>query len=375
VDQVLRVTRTYLPQFASAGAAQPEGGGDAAVTNLLKVGGLQQVLLEVKFAEVSRGSDKDWQAGLGLLNMGPSFNGAIGTGNAFTPVTAKNVPARLVDNTRGIIEDLDTHALVQATGSLLVNVAASTANVFVNIKNFTAAIRLLEQEGLARILAEPRLVTQSGQEARFLAGGEFPIPVATGFNQVSIEFKEFGVSLAFTPIVMGDGRISLRVAPSVSEIASTSVIPAGIVGTNFVVPNLSTRKLQTTVQLHDGQTLALAGLLQDSLRENVSKVPGLGDLPILGALFRSSSFRQQKTDLLVAVTPRLVKPVKAGSLSFPGEGFEPPSWYEFYLEGKLEGASTTAFVPRPISYAPTGRPAAEGKPGGLEGEFGHKPVL
>ncbi|MBI5441577.1 MAG: type II and III secretion system protein family protein [Deltaproteobacteria bacterium] len=376
VDQVLRVARTYLRQPAQAAGPAREGGEGAGdgITNLMRVGGLQQVMLEVKFAEVTRGSEKDWQAGLGFLNVGKSFTGTVGTSPVFSPVTAKDFPARLVDGTSGIIEELDTHALIQRPGSLLVNIAATTANVFVNIKNFTAALRLLESEGLARVLAEPRLVTQSGQEARFLAGGEFPIPVATGFGQISIEFKEFGVALAFTPIVMSDGRISLRVAPSVSEIASTSVIPAGIVGANFVVPNLATRKLETTVQLYDGQTLALAGLLQDSLRENVSKIPGLGNLPVLGALFRSTSYTQQKTDLLVAVTPHLVKPVRAGSLSFPGDGFQPPSWYEFYLEGKLEGASV-ALEPKPISPAASPRSRPGSKPGGLEGEFGHKPVL
>ena len=158
-----------------------------------------------------------------------------------------------------------------------------------------------------------------------------------GDDQITVEYKEFGVSLIFTPVVLSDGKISLRVAPSVSDIVSVQEIPSGIIGADFIVPNLSVRKLETTVQLHDGQTLALAGLLQDKFFDRVEKIPGLGDLPILGALFRSSSFQEEKTELMIAVTPHLVKPAEAGSLKFPGDDFQTPNWYEFYLEGRLEG--------------------------------------
>jgi pilus assembly protein CpaC len=239
-------------------------------------------------------------------------------------------------------------------------------------------LQFLETEGLARTLAEPRLVTQSGQEASFLAGGEFPIPVVQSSggasNGITIEFKEFGVGLRFTPVVMSDGKISLRVAPSVSDIVSTSTIPTGIVGANFLVPSLSTRKLETTVQLYDGQTLALAGLLQDTMRESVRKIPGLGDIPILGALFRSSNFQQNKTDLLIAVTPHIVKPDREGTLSFPGEFIQIPSRFEFYLEGRLEGKRSTGDQSGMTqhSFATTMVPMES--QGGLEGQFGQEPV-
>jgi pilus assembly protein CpaC len=163
------------------------------------------------------------------------------------------------------------------------------------------------------------------------------------------------------------------VAPSVSDIVSTSTIPAAITGASFNVPNLTTRKLETTVQLHDGQTLALAGLLQDSLRESVTKIPGLGDLPILGALFRSTNYTQEKTDLLIAVTPHLVKPGKEGSITFPGEYMQPPNRLEFYLEGRLEGRRYPD-DPSAMSRHSFAVPASTAETsGGLEGEFGHEP--
>jgi len=364
-----------MPTLAGGEREDPKGTGRSGggVTNLLVVGGVQQVMLEVKFAEVVRGSGKDWQAALGLKNLGSSLTGVAGVGNALTPVTVKGFPGRLVDGTQGIVEDLSADALIQRTGSLVLHFAGNPANIFVHIHNLTAALNFLETEGLARVLAEPRLVTQSGQEASFLAGGEFPIPVPQDNQRITIEYKDFGVALRFTPVVLANGEISLRVAPTVSQIASSSMIPAGIVGTNFVVPNLSTRKVETTVQLYDGQTLALAGLLQDNLREEVKKVPGLGDLPILGSLFRSSSYQQEKTDLLVAVTPHLVKANKEGSLQFPGENMQLPNRYEFYLEGRLEGERAASPVSGLSSH--DFRQPLPAKKGGLEGDFGHKPAM
>lgn len=384
IEEVIRLTQNFLPKKAEGkkkGGDDGSGQSNAGVTNLMKVGNIQQVMLEVKFAEVDRTSSRDWQAALGLINQGRDLN--IGAG--VNPLTGKFIkgfgPA--TEEFPGGVPLYDIGNLGQNGGgipnwggsrpeSMLLNFAGNAANIFVNIHNLTASLRLLENEGLARILAEPRLVTLSGQEASFLAGGEFPIPVAQDLGQVTIEFKEFGVALRFTPVVMSNGMISLRVAPSVSDISSTSVIPAGIVGANFVVPNLTTRKLETTVQLQDGQSLALAGLLQDSLREKVSKIPGLGDLPILGMLFRSSGFQQQKTDLLIAVTPHLVKPVKEGELSFPGEHMRPPNALEFYLMGKLENcwSHDDPSLLRGHEFTPAAAAAQE--QGGLEGLYGQE---
>lgn len=380
VEQVLRLTQTFMPQKAEAKTGD-EGTGKSGtgITNLMRVGGIQQVMLEVKFAEVNRSSGRNWQAALGLAGIGNSFTGAAGV-NPLDPsyISGRNVLERVrlfdADGNFTGTDDLPLAGLIQSAGSLLLNFAGNPANIFLNVDDVSVALNFLEGEGLARILAEPRLVTLSGQEASFLAGGEFPIPVPQEGGTVTIQYREFGVALRFTPVVMSDGRISLRVAPSVSDIVSTSAIPTGIVGSSYIVPNLTTRKLETTVQLHDGQTLALAGLLQDSLRQSVSKVPGLGDLPIIGSLFRSTGYQQEKTDLLIAVTPHLVKPVREGSLRFPGEFMQKPNRWEFYMEGRLEGRrapeDTSAF--RQHSFA---APApGTGPTGGLEGEFGHEPV-
>lgn len=360
VEQVLRLTRTYLPRLAEGAGEADTGTGRSGtgITNLLTVGGIQQVMLEVKFAEVTRASGKDWQAALGIDGLNGSFTGAAGV---------------------GALGVTNSGTLAQDAGSLLLNFVDNAANLFVNIDNFTAALNFLEEEGLARVLAEPRLVTQSGQEASFLAGGEFAIPVAQGIDQITIEYKDFGVALRFTPVVLSDGKISLRVAPTVSQIASTTSIPAAIVGEFFTVPNLSTRRLETSVQLYDGQTLALAGLLQDDLREQVRKIPGLGDIPILGALFRSSSYRQEKTDLLIAVTPHLVKPNQEGALRFPGERMHTASQYEFYVEGRLEGERAdpdfSALSQHEFGPMPQQKKDPQGKKGGLEGDFGHLPPM
>jgi pilus assembly protein CpaC len=385
VEQVLRLTQSYFPKEGEGGKGQQgTGRSGVGITNLLTVSGNQQIMLEVKFAEVTRNSDKEWQAALGLGKLGSDFTGAAGVGSVVQPFefpSAADVqqfgltPGPAIFPGGGVGQSFESIPhfgnLVQFPSSLLMNFAGNPANIFVNINNFTAALRFLETEGLARVLAEPRLVTQSGQEASFLAGGEFPIPVAQDVNTITIEFKEFGVALRFTPVLLSDGKISLRVAPSVSEISSTSVIPSGIVGANFVVPNLSTRKLETNVQLHDGQTLAIAGLLQDNLRESVEKIPGLGDLPILGSLFRSTNYRQQKTDLLIAVTPHIVKPVKEGSIEFPGEYMKPPNRYEFYLEGRLEGRRDDVSAMSRHEF--TGAIPAS-RTSGLEGDFGYQPV-
>lgn len=369
VEQVIRLTRTYLPKTAEGDKSQGGSGlSGSGITNLLKVGGLQQVMLEVTFAEVSRDSGRDIQVGIGLDNMGKDFTGNFGTGplgvegngvvdNGSVKVPAGSLPALAAQT-----------LLLNFAGDTISGLAGNAANIFVKIDHFTAALQFLESEGLARTLAEPRLVTQTGQEASFLAGGEFPVPQVEADGEIEINYKPFGVALSFTPVVMSDGRISLHVVPSVSTIANYSQTAAG------PMPILSTRNLETTVQLHDGQTLALAGLLQDNMRETVRKIPFLGDIPILGTLFRSTGYTQEKTDLLVAVTPHLVKPVPEGTIKFPGDRIQVPNRYEFYLEGVLEGARSDDDEPavKPHDFPPP--PHAASQVGGLEGNFGYQPV-
>jgi len=204
----------------------------------------------------------------------------------------------------------------------------------------------------------------SGQEASFLAGGEYPYQTVDENGNVSIEFKDFGIGLKFTPIVGSDGLITLKVAPSVSDISETVNTGAG--GEQAV---FTTRKLESMVQLRDGQTLALAGLLSDNLTETVRKVPLLADIPILGTLFRSTDYESKKTDLLIAVTPHLVNPVQEGKISFPGEFIKPPNRFEYYLEGKLEGRRSPedkTLLSDHVFMMPSSKTG-----GGMEGNFGH----
>jgi pilus assembly protein CpaC len=325
-------------------------------------------MLEVKFAEVTRASGRDLQAGIGLRGLGSDFAGNIGTKPIMQPYkyqldTEKGTGGNtFIPGSLPALSDGSVFRSLQDAGSLLINLAGETANAFINIDNFSLTLNFLEAENLARVLAEPRLVTQSGQEASFLAGGEYPYPVDNGTEGIEIEFKEFGVGLKFTPIVQSDGLITLRVAPSVTDITSTVETAAGF------QPIFSTRRMESTVQMRDGQTLALAGLLKENMSNAVEKVPLLGDLPILGALFRSSGFREDKTDLIVAITPHLVKPVKEGELSFPGEFIKKPSRFEFYLEGKLEGRRSPDDRSNLSTHTFAVSPAAGG---GLEGQFGH----
>jgi pilus assembly protein CpaC len=378
VEQVLRLAQTYLPKTAEgAGRGSQEGSGRSGegITNLMKVGNLQQVMLEVTIAEVSRNSGRDLQVGMGLNNMGTNLGNDFSRGAAgVNPLNITNNGTPYGENIFGqqflgpTGEAYTPSQLAQATGSLLFNFINNPANIFVEIDHFTAALNFLETEGLARTLAEPRLITMTGQEASFLAGGQFPVSTTDKNGNPIIEFKDFGVGLVFTPVVMSDGRISLRVAPSVSEITSSV---SGVSGSQN--PVLGTRQLETMVQLYDGQTLALGGLLQDNMREVVSKIPYLGDIPILGTLFRSTNYIQDKTDLLIAVTPHLIKPGQEGTIKFPGADIQIPNRYEFYLEGRLEGRRSADDEPFIKGHGFTAQPATA-QAGGLEGSFGYQPV-
>jgi pilus assembly protein CpaC len=197
------------------------------------------------------------------------------------------------------------------------------------------AIDALAQEGLVNILAEPNLTALSGETASFLAGGEFPIPVATGDdNEIQIEFKEFGIQLAFTPTVLSGSRISLRVRPEVSELSNDGAIQLN----GLTIPALKTRRAETTVELGSGQSFAIGGLLSSGVQNAISKTPGLGDLPVLGTLFRSTAFRRDETELVNIVTPYLVRPVDEPVLAAPTDGYKAPNDIERILQGRLHSA-------------------------------------
>jgi pilus assembly protein CpaC len=215
------------------------------------------------------------------------------------------------------------------------------------------------QKGLAKILAEPTLTTLSGQEAQFLSGGEFPIPVPQGNNGITVEFKEFGVGLRFVPVVLGSGQINLKLNISVSELTETSNIAVTADGTTstFLVPSLAKRSASATVELRDGQTMAIAGLINEDLREVVNKFPGLGSIPILGNLFRSQEFVKGETELVIIVTPRLARPIRPDQIRLPTDSFIEPTDKEFYLMGRLEGKRNDT---------------SSTDDGGVDSDFGHE---
>jgi pilus assembly protein CpaC len=228
---------------------------------------------------------------------------------------------------------------------------------------WTVFLDLLKQQNLGRVLAEPNLVTTSGQQASFLAGGEFPIPVPQsgigGAATVTVEYKKFGVQLEFTPTVLTEGKIAVKVHPTVSELdntfGQTFVLPGG-----FVVPGLRTREMSTQVEVSDGQTFAIAGLLSDTSRTIMRKFPVLGDIPILGALFRSNEYQKNLTELVALVTPHLVKPMPPGAARMSTDKWSDPTDFEFYLLGLDQGRQKPAPAPAPAPAAP------------LPPQFGHQ---
>jgi pilus assembly protein CpaC len=205
------------------------------------------------------------------------------------------------------------------------------------------------------VLAEPTLIALSGQTAEFLAGGEFPILVPQGDETISVEYKPFGVGLSFTPTVLDTGKISMKLAPSVSELDYSS----GVQYSGFTVPGITTRRASTTIELGDGQSFAIAGLLSETTRDSAAKFPGLGDIPVLGTLFRSKEFLKNETELIIIATPHLVKPVNGEELPLPTDFYKEPNDLEFYLLGLMEGQEY------PLKTV-TGQE--------LDGQFGHAQV-
>ncbi len=298
------------------------GGAGARVVNLLAVSAPQQVQLEVKVAEVSRTL-------LERLETGARFS--FGSGS-WTTTLATDFLSGLA---RGSLSGLKTNG-----------------NRF--------AIEADKLDGLVRILAEPNVLAISGQEGSFLAGGKFYIPVSQDDDRVTLEEKEFGIGVRFTPTVLAGGRINLKVAPEVSELSreGIGITANGITGT-AIMPLVTTRRASTTVQLHDGQSFAIGGLVRNNLIANMKGLPGLGDIPVLGALFRSTDYQQDRTELVFVITARLVKPLPGGSHVLPTDGHVLPSRAGLMLGGRLEGEP-------PAAAAPPATPSAAGQTAGAD---------
>ncbi len=264
------------------------GEGTASIVNQISVPHPGQVLLQVRFAEVSRTAIE--KAGINILRLGDDYSGGFGTGRPPSP--AASLP------------------IGSGEGATLDGTFSDALNIFlIDHKNGVGAfIQALKSNGLFRSLAEPNLLAVHGQEASFLAGGEFPYPVVQGGSNVgavTIQFREYGIRLNFTPTIQPSGNIRLHVAPEVSTLDFAN----GLTLSGFNIPAILSRKAETEIELADGQTFAIAGLIDNSILEDIDKIPVLGDIPILGSLFRSKEMRQNKTELLVLVTPRLVRPL------------------------------------------------------------------
>ncbi|RIX27318.1 type II and III secretion system protein family protein [Sphingomonas edaphi] len=330
-EEARRLTQAYV------------GDGTQVVSRLRSATPLQ-VNLRVKIAEVNRTLLKE--VGMNLLSMGDStggFNFGISSGGSNNPITI----------TPGEDGAPDTVSIAQATGSVLFG-SGKLFGV-----DLLGALKLAETDGMVTTLAEPNLTALSGETSSFLAGGEFPVPISQSLGAVTIEYKQYGVGLAFTPIVLADGRISLRVRPEVSELSNEGSIRLN----GFEVPALVTRRAETTVELGSGQSMMIAGLLRNANTNSVDKAPFLGDLPILGALFRSTRYRRAETELVIIVTPYLVRPVST-QLALPTDGYRSPNTGQMVIGGQsytgVSGARPTAVAPAP---ALNGAAAATAAPG------------
>ncbi|HUO91422.1 MAG TPA: type II and III secretion system protein family protein [Rhizomicrobium sp.] len=310
------------------------------VVNMLSVQGTQQVMLTVRFVEMERSVAKDLRLNVQQTPTSTNPSVSVTTGDT------------LVNAATAALTTFGTGGLTWAAGG----------------GEFTVLFDGLETKGLIKTLAEPTLVTTSGDTANFLAGGEFPIPVAQSSSgltgtipTLTVEFKEFGISLAFTPTILQDGLINMVVNPEVSSIDPTTSIQEG----GISIPGIKIRRAHTTVELRDGESFTIAGLLSDNYQNNIREFPFIGDIPVLGTLFRSTGFQSDQTELVILVTPHLVTP-RRGPVATPASDYVPPSDFELFLFGALQGHAK--------NLAPEDRallPMDPGHGGGLDGTYGH----
>jgi len=355
VDKAVQLASTYT-------------GAPEKVVNMLSVGASQQVMLEVRFSEMNRSAAKQLgfnhtffsDSGKTIGGIGEvGQNGAIAVNNAFAGSGSTTVDVSSLKSSMGFVSHIFD------LGSF-------------NIESYIDA---LERKGVAKTLAEPTLVALSGETASFLAGGEFPIPVVqnsggggqNGNNGITIEFKPFGVSLGFTPTVLADGVISLAVTPEVSSIDPS----ASITLNGLTIPGLQTRRAKTVVELRDGQSFAVAGLLRNDFKDTVRQIPILGTLPIIGTLFRSTGFQKDQTELVMIVTPRLVKPIEnVADVRLPTDRVGDPHELDLFMMGRTDKA--VGINPLDPNAPPPEKPAAPAKPvdknkkGGFSGPTGYE---
>lgn len=325
-------------------------GGEANVISRLRTATPLQVNLQVKFAEVSRslvreigGNLTTFDADTGGLRVGTgtgrslptdgtvNFGGPLGVGPGAASAT-------LVDPITGATVD-GTGVNTNGNGTSIAGIGRLFG------LDVLGALDLSERLGLITTISQPNLTALSGETATFLAGGEFPIPISQGLGNVAIEYRDFGVSLSYTPTVLANGRISLRVRPEVSELSSQGAVTLN----GFQVPALTTRRTETTVELGSGQSFMIAGLMSNNSQNALDKAPGLGDVPILGNLFRSRSFRRGETELVIVVTPYLVEPVSASRIALPTDGYQSANEFEQLLGYQNQAGVSGAQRPGPTA--------------------------
>lgn len=309
------------------------------ILNLMKISAGQQVMLRIRIGEIQRSALRNLGVNLQAIKNG-SLGFQIGTG---TGLTAAGIPPAPIVNTvpLGTFRNASNSF---GSGSFAYNNGDGDG--------FGAAIDALERDGLVKILAEPNLVALSGEQAEFLAGGEFPIPVPQGgLGTTTIEYRQFGVALRFTPYVLTENRIRIQVNPEVSEPSNDRAFETA---DGLVAPSLITRRASTTVELAPGESFMIAGLIRDNITSQIDQLPGASEIPVLGALMRSTSFQRNESELVIAVTPYLVDPLKSGNVKLPTDNFRPASTMEsmFYgALGKVFGsASQTPSMEGPVGF-------------------------
>ena len=300
LDRALDLANRYAPE---------------RVSNLMTVGGTQQVMLKVRFAEMQRSVSKSLSSSLAIQGG--------------TDVGIQGETGTWLDGNNGIGNPLEVQD--SAEGGLALGFSAGSLE-------FAVLLEALESKGVVRTLAEPNLTALSGQEAKFLAGGEYPIPVSNGDGTISVEYKPFGVELAFTPTVVDGDLINLAINASVSSIDTSTTLTTGGVSINA----FKRRETSTTVEMRDGESFAIAGLLQDDFTDLNGQVPWLGDIPVLGMLFRSADYQRKQSELVIIVTPHLVTPTRGEALALPTDRIRIPTEKELFLFGKVGGSQTGA---------------------------------
>jgi pilus assembly protein CpaC len=338
VDKALKIAKEFLKMSGNATTtssslsptgASTENDSDGGLLNLLQVTTGQQVMLRVRVGEINRGA---------LKRLGVEWSTVGSPGNFFYQL-AKDT------GQRGLAAG--------ATGNFVLDTLESTSVISGGYTNGSTRIagllKALEQDDLFKLLAEPNLIAVSGQEAEFLAGGEIPVPVpqsSTGSStQVTIQYKPFGVAVKFKPTVLAENRLRIEVQPEVSELDSSVAVTVS----GFSIPGLTTRRAKTTVEMAPGESFMIAGLIKDQSRSTVKNMPGVKEIPVLGALFRSTDFQRNETELVIAVTPYLVDPVRSADIKLPSDNFAPASQMDMIFYGALgtlsDGALTRSQTP------------------------------